>query len=59
MTMTELYIAIIVGFILSFLLLPFPDCMTRCLRVRLVVERSPASEEYEKIISAKKAAEAD
>lgn len=59
MSIVELKSALIVGFILSILLLPLPQCMTNCLRIRITVERSPASEEYDQIVSAKLAAEAD
>jgi len=47
MTMADLYSALIVGFILSLLMLPMPNCMTSCLRIKMIVERTAASEEYE------------
>lgn len=45
--MADLYSALIVGFILSLLMLPMPNCITSCLRIKMVVERTAASEEYE------------
>jgi hypothetical protein len=46
-TMVDLYKVLIVGFILSLLMLPLPHCMTSWLRIKIIVERTATSEEYE------------